>query len=183
MGTFKQLSPLRFWCQKVLPLVYDESLSYEELLCKIVDYLNGVIEDFNQLPKYIQSLVSEDVLKDILAELLDELREQIVSANEGKNTTASVDRKAGDLVWLDGKLVIITRDILAGTQYIEARGTVGITGNYIYTTIRQQMSANYSSDNNRLTIHGYFDEHTEIITRGDRHIYNGTTQAIEIVEA
>lgn len=35
----------RFWCQKVLPLVYDDSLSYYELLNKIVVYLNNVITD------------------------------------------------------------------------------------------------------------------------------------------
>lgn len=37
--------PFRFWCQKVLPAVYDDSLSYYELLCKVVDYLNKVMED------------------------------------------------------------------------------------------------------------------------------------------
>lgn len=34
----------RFWCQKVLPLVYDDSLSYYELLCKVVEYINELIE-------------------------------------------------------------------------------------------------------------------------------------------
>lgn len=35
----------RFWCQKVLPIVYDDSLSYYELLNKVVTYLNNVIAD------------------------------------------------------------------------------------------------------------------------------------------
>lgn len=39
----------RFWCQKVLPLTYDDSLSYYELLCKVVKYLNGLGETTNQL--------------------------------------------------------------------------------------------------------------------------------------
>ena len=34
----------RFWCYKVLPLVYDDSLSYYEILCKVVDYINNLIE-------------------------------------------------------------------------------------------------------------------------------------------
>lgn len=34
----------RFWCYKVLPLVYDESLSYYEVLCKVVDYINKLID-------------------------------------------------------------------------------------------------------------------------------------------
>lgn len=34
----------RFWCYKVLPLVYDDSLSYYEILCKVVTYINELIE-------------------------------------------------------------------------------------------------------------------------------------------
>lgn len=34
----------RYWCYKVLPLVYDDSLSYYEILCKIVKYINDLIE-------------------------------------------------------------------------------------------------------------------------------------------
>lgn len=40
---YKDIGQFRFWCQKVLPLVYDDSLSYYELLCKVVNYLNDVI--------------------------------------------------------------------------------------------------------------------------------------------
>lgn len=49
IGPYTQLKPFRFWCQKVLPLVYDESLSYYELLCKVVDYLNKTMEDVDQM--------------------------------------------------------------------------------------------------------------------------------------
>lgn len=38
------LKNFRFWCQKVLPLVYDDSLSYYEVLCKVVKYINELIE-------------------------------------------------------------------------------------------------------------------------------------------
>lgn len=36
---------LRFWCHKILPLVYDDSLSYYEVLCKMREALVKVIED------------------------------------------------------------------------------------------------------------------------------------------
>lgn len=49
LGKYKSLQPFRFWCQKVLPLVYDDSLSYYELLCKVVDYLNKTMEDVETL--------------------------------------------------------------------------------------------------------------------------------------
>ena len=38
------LSTFKFWCYKVLPLVYDDSLSYYEVLCKVVNYMNKLIE-------------------------------------------------------------------------------------------------------------------------------------------
>ena len=50
------LRPFRVWCQKVLPLVYDDSLSYYELLCKVVDYLNKTMEEVNQLGVDVSNL-------------------------------------------------------------------------------------------------------------------------------
>lgn len=39
--------PLRFWCQKILPAVYDDSLSYYEAVCKLAEKVNEIIEIFN----------------------------------------------------------------------------------------------------------------------------------------
>lgn len=50
------LRPFRFWCQKVLPLVYDDELSYYELLCKVVDYLNKTMENVNNLSENFDEL-------------------------------------------------------------------------------------------------------------------------------
>lgn len=51
---FTDLRPFRFWCQKVLPLTYDDSLSYYELLCKVVDYLNKTMQDVDVLADYVE---------------------------------------------------------------------------------------------------------------------------------
>lgn len=40
---------LRYWCYKILPLVYDDSLSYNEFLCKVNAKLNEVIDSTNGL--------------------------------------------------------------------------------------------------------------------------------------
>lgn len=56
MGSYKTLQPFRYWCQKILPLVYDDSLSYYELLCKVVDYLNKTMEDVETLHGDITNL-------------------------------------------------------------------------------------------------------------------------------
>lgn len=58
LGDYKALQPFRYWCQKVLPLVYDDSLSYYELLCKVVDYLNKTMEDVETLHEDVTSLRS-----------------------------------------------------------------------------------------------------------------------------
>lgn len=42
------LKPFRFWCQKIMPLVYEDSLSYYELLCKVVWYINKILEDLKE---------------------------------------------------------------------------------------------------------------------------------------
>lgn len=49
---------LRFWCQKVLPLVYDDSLSYYEVLCKVVKYVNSLAEDISKIPNYVLEAIS-----------------------------------------------------------------------------------------------------------------------------
>lgn len=47
---------LPYWCQKVLPLVYDESLSYYEVLGKMVTYINNLIEDVATLETNLETL-------------------------------------------------------------------------------------------------------------------------------
>ena len=52
----KNIGRFRYYCQKVLPAVYDDSLSYYELLTKVVEYLNEVIENDNQQNRAITEL-------------------------------------------------------------------------------------------------------------------------------
>lgn len=48
------IKPLKFIAHKILPLVYDESLSYYEVLCKVVAKVNEVIQ-------YVQTGVIENI--------------------------------------------------------------------------------------------------------------------------
>lgn len=77
----------RYWCQTALPLVYDDSLSYYELLNKVVVYLNNVISDmtnattnidsllsaFNQLQEYVNTYFVDIDIQDEINQKLDEL--------------------------------------------------------------------------------------------------------------
>lgn len=53
------MKPFRFWCQKVLPLAYDDSLSYYELLCKLVDYFNALNSDMQSIVSELTSLKNQ----------------------------------------------------------------------------------------------------------------------------
>ena len=53
------INPIKFWCQKILPLVYDDSLSYYELLCKVTAKLNELIEYSTIYPEYVKEYVDE----------------------------------------------------------------------------------------------------------------------------
>lgn len=57
------IEKLRFWCFKVLPLVYDDSLSYYEVLCKVKNKLNEMIDSLSEL--------SDDVkdMQEVIAQL------------------------------------------------------------------------------------------------------------------
>ena len=59
-----RLRDFRFWCQKVLPLVYDNSLSYYEVLCKLTEYLNKIIEGFEIQQDEIDKMLGDmDAIK------------------------------------------------------------------------------------------------------------------------
>lgn len=86
MYTFK---PFRFWCQKVLPLVYDDSLSYYELLCKLVKYLNDALAElermgtdltnlqalFIELKQYVDGYFDSADFQGMIEDKLDEMAE------------------------------------------------------------------------------------------------------------
>ena len=74
------IRPFKFWCQKVLPLVYDDSLSYYELLCKVVNKLNEVItnenelnEAFQQLKEWVENYFSSHDFQEMVNNKLDEM--------------------------------------------------------------------------------------------------------------
>lgn len=77
MKPYKNLGSFRMWCQKVLPAVYDESLSYYEVLCKLKDYLNEVIENVDGLYEDMDALYNAyGLLEDYVNSYFDNLNVQ-----------------------------------------------------------------------------------------------------------
>lgn len=75
-----ELKHFRFWCQKVLPLVYDDSLSYYEVLCKVVDYLNHMMDDVNVVINDYSELKKElEVVKKWIDNFSSEYLEKLIA--------------------------------------------------------------------------------------------------------
>lgn len=88
-STYYELKPFRFWCQKVMPLAYDDSLSYYEVLCKLTDYMNKAMEDtelmadditkmyeaYGQLEAYVNNYFDSLEVQEKIDAKLDEMAE------------------------------------------------------------------------------------------------------------
>lgn len=169
---FTTIDKFKFHCQKILPLVYEDSLSYYETLCKLTATLNEVISNVNKLPEYISILISDDKLKEIMSTLLNQLEAQIAIANEETSKTATSPRSVGELVWLNGKLYKITHKMIAGDQYV-------VNSNCVKVTIEEQIKNIYYADEELLKLNGIISG-TIITSKGDNHTYNGETSTISI---
>jgi len=91
----KLMRHFHFWCQHVLPLVYDDSLSYYEVLCKVVDYLNHVIDDLNNATgQYGEINKAIEVLNDEV----DVLNQEIQKVKDGEYIDAYIPALAE---WID----------------------------------------------------------------------------------
>lgn len=56
MDNINKMDYLRAWCQQVIPLVYDDSLSYYEFLCKMLKMLNDMITNINNIVDYVEEM-------------------------------------------------------------------------------------------------------------------------------
>lgn len=95
-----------FWCQKILPLVYDDSLSYYEVLCKVRDVLNTVIGNVNNLNEICSQygLTIEQILKDVA-----DLQSEIEKVKNGDYVSLYLD---SIINWIDENLQCLVARIV-----------------------------------------------------------------------
>lgn len=92
-----ELTPFAFWCQKVMPAVLDDSLSFYEVLCKLTAKLNNAIETINGHSELITTMQSEiDALQTLTAQHTQQIADltKKVQAN-ADNITAINTRTKG----------------------------------------------------------------------------------------
>lgn len=104
----------RFWCQKVLPLVYDDSLSYYELLCKVVDYLNNTIADVNTLGTDVDNLNKAFI----------QLQEYVNSYFSSLDVQEEINNKLDEMT-IDGTFDKLLSKFIVGIINVKAIGAKG----------------------------------------------------------
>lgn len=96
------MKEFRFWCQKVLPLVFDQSLSYYEVLCKIAQKLNELIAENNRQQEMI------DKIPEIQSEL-DEINQEIEAIKNGDYIGNYIEALQK---WIDDNLIEFVGNIV-----------------------------------------------------------------------
>lgn len=77
------LKPFKAWCIQILPTIFDESMSYYEVLCKVIKILNNSLEDINILKEEIENTNSAlDEFKEGVKSQFDEFKEGVESQFE-----------------------------------------------------------------------------------------------------
>lgn len=89
MAIFSNVEHLKMWVHKILPLVYDDSMSYYETLCKVVAKLNEVVTLSNEQTDYLNNWLTTT------EESLERWKDDTETSLENKITTdlgAAIDR-------------------------------------------------------------------------------------------
>ena len=96
----------RFWCQKILPAVYDDSLSYYELLNKVVEYLNNVIKKYNTMVDAVNTNTEYIAL---LKEAVSDLEAELEKVKNGDYVSLYLE---SIINWIDNNLQCLVQRIV-----------------------------------------------------------------------
>lgn len=125
MDTVSMLNTMSFYCQPILPLVYDESMSYYETLCKVVGQLNTTGETVNKLNEGLTNEIADRQAADTaLDERLKKIEEQNKRIHflvfDGANTNGGMPTRSELYQWVHEGDAIFT----LFRAYEEGRGQI-----------------------------------------------------------
>ena len=104
MAKFDPIRNFPFWCHKIIPLVYDDSLSYYEFLCKVMQKLNEAIDLLNAHSEEIEKFETD--LMALFEAFREEIRQKITDFETMfvEEYDPTVLYAEGDIRSKDGKL-------------------------------------------------------------------------------
>lgn len=133
----KILSPFVLWCQKVIPLAFDESMSYYECLCAIYDYL------FNQITPAVNNN----------ADAVTELQNYVAHYFDNLDVQNEINHKLDEMVE-DGTLDEIINQQIFGDLNDQ------VTQNKNNITSLQNLTENLPTDETNIEKLQTFNEYT-----------------------
>ena len=143
------------WVHKVLPAVYDESLSYYELLCKVIaklnetiDLSNGTAEGLKELQDYVANYFEDLDVQEEINNKLDEMAE----SGELTDIIAQYLQLAGVLAY-DTKTAMKSAENLVNGSIAKTLGnTTYKDGQGSFYKIRQIQNTDVVDDNNIIAL-------------------------------
>ena len=142
MKPYNEPSKFRYWVQSTLPMVYDDSLTYYELLSKVIAYINNLIEDNKTMIDNI----------DEVYEAFNNLQDYVNNYFDNLDLNPIIDQKVEDEIMqllLDGRMLAIIENLII-TSYVPqfVNTTEEMTErNVVYVLISDKHIYCYSSDN------------------------------------
>lgn len=95
---YQPLGEFKYWVQKVLPTVYDDSLSYSELLYKVVAYLNVMNENNDLIGEDMKTFIAEfNRMVDHVNTLTDEQTDYINDYFNDLDVTEEINQKLNQM--------------------------------------------------------------------------------------
>ena len=140
--------------QKVIPLAFDESLSYLEMLCGMLKKVNETIDEVNRLSNIVDNI---DVNFDEINSKIDTINNEITTINDNYNTLSNkVDENTNNITQLNDR---ITNEI-----------------NELNSTLRELINTNYDTLKNYVDAQDFIlNEKIDNIQIGAINVYDPTT--------
>lgn len=168
---YKILQPFEAWVQQTLPAIYDDSLSYTDLLAKLLYYVNTLAEnnttlsnDMTNAINYINNYFDNLDIQDEINIKLDKMTEdgtlmELIAPFLNTFITPEMYGAKGDGVHDDTEALQQAlnqnKAILGINKYLTS-STLVINGNYKNVNITGEII--YSGDNFALNIGGYYND-------------------------
>lgn len=113
-NSYNNVKKFKFWCYKILPLTYDDSLSYYEVLCKVYAKLNECIDVVNDITGDEGLVTDVENLKTQVANMLTTLDTQLGLINDNADAiTALQSSLADDIDGIKTRVAVNENDISA----------------------------------------------------------------------
>jgi len=140
--------------QKVIPLAFDESLSYLEMLCGMLDKVNETINEVNRMSEIVDNI---DVNFDELNQKIDFINEEITNINNS-------------ILGIENQVETNTRNI----GLVNERLTNEISE--LNTTLRDLINTNYNTLKDYVDYQDFLlDQKIDNIQIGAINVYDPTT--------